>query len=275
MTGPALVAGAAAAPAAHAGAAGPGGLPHDAPYEDWVRVGEGIAARRSEIAWETADWLAFGDARYPGESVRAAAERLDISPGKISDYCLIANTWPVFRRRNTLPFWHHLEVVRLPEMERNALLAEAEAESWTRRELRERTAEVRHKAQLARKDARIAELERQLESGVDDDGKEVAATAAIRGLLNASLRSQRAERRKLRKHLDSFLSQGLAHVHGNAQAGLAKLLARKGSALCRETDELMNELAKVALAIDGAAFKHELALIERAEGGGQGCLRVA
>ena len=197
------------------------GLNDGATFEEWVSVGEEIAAQHSAAAWDTADWLAFGDAQYPGESVRATAERLGVSAGKISRYIAIAKAYPVLRRRNTLAFSHYQEVVPLREEIAEALLDKAEAEGWSRHQLREAVREARRDSELARKDAEIARLKSRLAEAESEESARAAVQAALGSSRKAASKTCESAVRTLKARLTR---EALAGLHGNAIAGLIREL---------------------------------------------------
>ena len=223
----------------------------DAPFEEWERGLGKIAARLSCTTWEMADWLALGDARHPGERVRAAAARHGIGPGKFSNYCLVANTWPHDSRRITPTFSHHLEVARLPEASRERLLDEAEAGGWSHRDLR--AAAGKERRALDR--GRLAEENRELREQLKErDGK---AGRLAKRRLAAGLKVGREEIVSTVDEVEATLTNAaIRQMHGNERAALARELVKRRDALAQAADKACERIMGVAERLDPAAARH-------------------
>lgn len=102
------------------------------PAAEWIDRGRGLAARRRDVDWELADWLAEGKAA--GHLDQAGfdflAENLGIGPSKLR---LIhkAAAIPVHLRDTSLTIEHHAHVAELPAQEQMELLTEAKRQHWS------------------------------------------------------------------------------------------------------------------------------------------------
>lgn len=110
-------------------------LPADLSLDLWADIGAQLGHVTRAVRWWLGDWWHYGDHHY-GER---AAQALD---GETFAYQTFANAAWVCgkiepsRRRETLSFAHHAEVAALEPDEQDELLADAEAENWTRPQLR-------------------------------------------------------------------------------------------------------------------------------------------
>ena len=204
----------------------------DASYEEWLRVGEELTARHSSAAWEAADWLAYGGARWAGERLEEAADRLGISPEKISNYIVVSDTYTTFDRRKSLTFSHHLEAARLPAAARGHVLDAAETGGWTvlrtRQAVREQVMAERRRC-AARKPP-------------DPD-----AADRMRERVKAERRFAAGAAKRLgRLATQATRSDVIGGLHGNAQRGLARDLRR---AFGTASEMLRTQHADVAVEI--------------------------
>ncbi len=213
------------------------GLGPKAGYNDWLWLGDELAAQYGETTWAAADWLAYGAARWAEERVADAAERLGISLGKISNYVLVSNTYGSFARRKSLSFSHHLDVVRLPEAERERILDEASANGWTRAQMREAVREARRKkAVRLRPDP--------------DTARDVAAR--YRARVEAQRRIVASDIGRLaRLGVEAARSEELEALHGNARRGLARDLRRSFSGIAEKVRSHRADAAVVLARIEG------------------------
>ena len=208
------------------------GLGPEAGYDDWLRIGDGLAAEHGSTTWAAADWLAWGSARWAGERVSAAADRLGISPGKIRNYVLVSETYPIFARRKSLSFSHHLEAVRLPDEDRERLLDAAEAECWTRAQMREAVHEARRADRLRTR---------------PDPEEARDAAARYRDRLDAERRVIVGDiKRMTRITAEIAGSDEIRALHGNARRGLARDLRRAGAIVA---ERVRNHRADTAAAL--------------------------
>jgi hypothetical protein len=105
--------------------------------QQWIMVGRRLSRVSSASAWALGDWLLFGERTFE-KRYRAAIEATELDYKTLRNYAWVARGFSVSRRRDTLSFKHHAEVVALSEVEQELWLARAEAQHWSRNELRER-----------------------------------------------------------------------------------------------------------------------------------------
>lgn len=126
-------------------------LPRQLPFEKWLRVGRQLADIYSSSAWCLGDWLAYGQAAWPGR-YRAAIERTSLDYQTLRNYAWVARRFSLSRRRDSLSFGHHAEVAALPGAEQDFWQRKAEELSWPVKQLR-REVRASHDERSAR-DAR-------------------------------------------------------------------------------------------------------------------------
>jgi hypothetical protein len=122
-------------------------------FDEWCALGAELARVERGHQWWIGDWWTFGGHRY-GERAKAAAEGLfGRSFQGLMDCGFVARKFETSRRRELVSFKHHREVASLPPPEADELLDQAEAESWSTRQLR---AEVKVAADEQPSDVRTA-----------------------------------------------------------------------------------------------------------------------
>ena len=112
-------------------------LSPDLTFERWQAIGRRIAGIAEASTWWLADWASFGEVAY-GEKYRQAIEATGLGYQTLRNYAWVAGRFAVSRRRDTLSFAHHAEVAALSPAEQDVWLDRAEAEGWSRNEVRDR-----------------------------------------------------------------------------------------------------------------------------------------
>ena len=232
-------------------------LPETIDRDAWEEIGASLArdqreheqttARlRHDLEWRLGDWAARADDDFAtlGEAAAIVGE----SALNLRKYVATATAYPSVRRRTRLPFYMHLEARALPEGERERLLDQAEAERWTRAEMREAAREASAIGQAARRRRENAALKRALRAA-RTDARDVVERARVR--LDGERRNVRGSLRRvatLAKELAA--ADALDGLHGNARRGFARDLRRLADALADETDLAIAELGTAADAIE-------------------------
>jgi len=103
--------------------------------QEWTTVGTALARVDRAYRWWVGDWLNYGDGEY-GEMYTEALATTGLEYSSLSNCRLVASAIGVSRRRETLSWSHHLEVVSLDLDEQDEWLERAEANKWTVKELR-------------------------------------------------------------------------------------------------------------------------------------------
>ena len=123
-------------------------MPEDMTFDEWADLGDRLERMSEGVMWWVGDWWRTGQQRY-GERAKHAAESGRWSFQTFADAGWVAAKFETSRRREVLPFSHHREVAALPEPVADELLDKAEAERWTREELRQQVREVRRSDRVA------------------------------------------------------------------------------------------------------------------------------
>lgn len=108
--------------------------------DTWERIGTNLFSFANSTAWWIADWLVYGETTFHGR-YEEAVKRTPLSYQTLRNYTWVARRFPLPRRRQSLSFSHHLEVVALEQPQQDYWLRQAEAHHWSRNKLR---AEVRN-----------------------------------------------------------------------------------------------------------------------------------
>jgi hypothetical protein len=110
-------------------------FPRDMDFEQWREAGLKLSKIASSSAWCLGDWVAHGYENYQ-DKYREAIEAANLDYQTLRNYVWVARRFSVSRRRDTLSFQHHAEVAALSSDEQDYWLDRAEANSWSRNELR-------------------------------------------------------------------------------------------------------------------------------------------
>jgi hypothetical protein len=111
-------------------------------FEEWVAVGAALASAQNATSWGIGDWLFYGEWSY-GRRYEEALAVTGLAYQTLADLKYLAGKFETSRRREKLSLSHHREVAALGVTEQEALLDQAEAESWTRERLREAVQQLR------------------------------------------------------------------------------------------------------------------------------------
>ncbi len=192
----------------------------------WAEIGRDLSHWAENTQWEMGEWALFGEASFGERTLREVASGLKISAGKLSNCRLVAKNFPAFRRRNALSFSHHLEVARLPQAEGDEILARAEADGWTREQIRKEAREARA--------AVLACLVRENEALRAENARLKTTPAAAKDAARDLERRAKAAARKVSAAFadlarvlgEAGASAEITGLHGNARAALDARLKR-------------------------------------------------
>jgi N6-adenosine-specific RNA methylase IME4 len=128
-------------------------LPANLTEPEWWRIGAELARAEKILLWRIGEWW---NAYRPewGSRGRLAKSEAWKEAG-LPDYATVrqaaavAKAFDIDRRRSNLTFSHHVEVAALPAEEADALLDAAEAEGWSKRELRGEVSKRRNAIAIA------------------------------------------------------------------------------------------------------------------------------
>jgi hypothetical protein len=106
-------------------------------YEEWqdIALCAGVMNRASHF-W-IGDIILYGEANY-GEKYAQVMDSLGVAYSTLANIVHVCKTIPPEQRREALSFTAHQEACCLPAEEREAMLAVAEAEGLSSKEIRER-----------------------------------------------------------------------------------------------------------------------------------------
>jgi hypothetical protein len=151
-------------------------LPENTSFDEWVSVGRRLCLGQQALNWHIGDWWAFGDHRY-GDRAKVAAEGLFGREFQtLANLATVSRAFESSRRGEVLSWTHHREVAALPAEEADSLLARAEREHLSTRDLRRevqaikaandpqaRPGEVEHRARTVPPQSATAELAKAYE----------------------------------------------------------------------------------------------------------------
>jgi len=115
-------------------------IPASASYEDYEHIGWALGQATNQCFWSLAEWLAYGEKRWPNRYAQAI-ESTGRSKGGLMNMASVARRVPRSRRRPELGFGHHAAIAKLSPREQTRWLAIAVAEKLSVEELRGRLRE--------------------------------------------------------------------------------------------------------------------------------------
>lgn len=110
-------------------------LVDDMEYDDWAAIARKLALFVNAPRWWVGDWVNYGEEAY-GLKYQEALALTDLTYQAIADLAYVAGRIELSRRRESLSVAHHREVAPLSPEEQDRWLDRAEAEGWTRDNLR-------------------------------------------------------------------------------------------------------------------------------------------
>jgi len=112
------------------------------PVERWQELGRFLHHVEGGLQWFVGDWLLHGERKY-GETYKEAMAATGYEYKSLRNQRHVASQIELSRRRDNLPWSLHAEVAALDADEQDELLDDAEANGWTRRQMRQAVAKVR------------------------------------------------------------------------------------------------------------------------------------
>lgn len=110
-------------------------LPAGLSFEEWSEIGRRLQKGATGIMWWLGDWWAYGEHAY-GERAAQSLES-EYAFQTFRDAGWVSRRVDTSRRRDVLSWSHHKEVAALEPEEQDRLLEEAEADGWTRNDIRQ------------------------------------------------------------------------------------------------------------------------------------------
>lgn len=119
----------------------------DVTFDQWVDVGRPILNAAAYSPWYIGDWLLYAEQRWAtnetGDEItaerarirRAVADVANVDLESLRAYRWVAGNIAPARRRAGVSWSHHQQVAALPAEVADGLLAQAEEEGWSKREL--------------------------------------------------------------------------------------------------------------------------------------------
>lgn len=102
-------------------------------FDEWSQIGETLEQISGAWQWWYGDWWNFGEKRYGEKHAQALPQKEYATKAKAA---WVANKVEFSRRRQSLSFSHHAEVAAFEPSEQDEWFDKAEANDWTREDLR-------------------------------------------------------------------------------------------------------------------------------------------
>jgi hypothetical protein len=110
-------------------------LPDGLSFEQWQSVGFTLKRINRAWRWWVGDWLHYGEQSF-GEMASQVMDELGTDYQQLANCAYVSGKIPFSRRRESLSWSHHYEVASVPPAQAENLLDQAEANGWSRNELR-------------------------------------------------------------------------------------------------------------------------------------------
>lgn len=104
-------------------------------FDEWSNAGAYLQHAAGAVQWCLGDWLNYGERKW-GEMYSQAIEATGLDEQTLMNTKYIAGRFEFSRRRENLAFTHHAEVASIPTAEADAILARAESDGLSTREVR-------------------------------------------------------------------------------------------------------------------------------------------
>lgn len=194
-------------------------LPANLSFEDWERTGETLGRIGRACQWWIGDWLNFGERAY-GEKYAQAMEATGLDYATLQNYSWVAAHIEMSRRRDVLSWSHHREVAQLNVPDQDRWLTSAEANGWSKSQLRKQLKGTGEAKPSPRPTVIRTERQRQIA-----EGAKLRTERAV-GTCSALIRSEvlKVEHAMLVASPDEI--EGWCDVFRDARAALERLEAR-------------------------------------------------
>jgi len=106
-------------------------------YERWTEIGCTLQQMERSVAWWIGDWLLYGERCYGERCYQAVEETTGYKLDRIRNYAWVAEKVPDSTRVASLPWTMHREVAALEPEQQVEMLALAETQGLSTRELHE------------------------------------------------------------------------------------------------------------------------------------------
>jgi N6-adenosine-specific RNA methylase IME4 len=110
-------------------------LPDATTHSEWRSVGDTLQQMERSVMWWIGDWLRFGDRKW-GETYKAAADATGYDEGTLRDAKWVADAFDLSDRSDNLAWTHYRTAASLPPAERAEVLALAERDGLSVREIK-------------------------------------------------------------------------------------------------------------------------------------------
>lgn len=104
-------------------------------FVHWERIGRCLETAAKGVQWWIGDWLNYGESRY-GEKYAQAIEETGFDKPTLMNYASVAKRVEISRRREIVDYSKHVEVAGLTPAQQKKVLAQAEKEKLTVKEVR-------------------------------------------------------------------------------------------------------------------------------------------
>ena len=110
-------------------------LPHGIAFGDWAEIGSNLGVLARANQWMIGDWLNYGERAY-GEKYTEAIEVTRYELATLENLAWVAGHVEPSRRREVLSWSHHSEIAQLGPADQDRWLDSAEANGWSKAQLR-------------------------------------------------------------------------------------------------------------------------------------------
>jgi hypothetical protein len=119
------------------------------PLAKWTEALRECARDYTTSRWQLGDLILFGEGAGYGKKYTEAEAATGLSYSRLSDLASVCRRFEISRRRQSLSFAHHADLVAFPDTEQDRFLDLAAKEGWSRSRLRQEIGREKEKIRLA------------------------------------------------------------------------------------------------------------------------------
>jgi hypothetical protein len=110
-------------------------LPEDISWDKFTQVLDELGGANQKLQWLIGDALLFCEGKWK-DRIDDAKKRTGLAGNTLNNYIVVSRAFPTTQRRVSLTWMHHCEAMRAEPKDRSNILAQAESNKWSTRDIR-------------------------------------------------------------------------------------------------------------------------------------------